>query len=326
MPTTEQTVLTTEQEDIVNSLDELKKVETENPLDQSEIDDNQADIIENSESDELFRESVDDEELIPEKVLPRLTSDWFVVSEAVVGLMHRRATPPLPCQDAFCISNSPRVTLLVSDGAGSAAVSEIGANAVVNSCQRLLFTLDDQIAELLDRSDEPEIVFSRRFALRLVKHAMGTLEDISRQQRREIKDYRCTFLALIVGKEYLLWIKVGDGALVVEQGNELFTLGELGKGEFANQTTFIDDKLTPDSVQFGTVSSAYISGLAAMSDGSAERLVSNDGSRVAGRMAEFFIQLRKDSLSRTSLTDFLHDKDSWRGTSGDDKCLALAAR
>jgi hypothetical protein len=258
-------------------------------------------------------------------ILP-LTGDWYVVAEAVVGLSHRRADPPLPCQDAFCISNKPRVTLLVADGAGSAAVSEIGANAIVYSCQRLLHTLDDQIAELLDKNDEPESMLIKRFALRLVRHAIGTLEDIAKQQRREVKDYRCTLLILIVGKERLLWIKIGDGALVVEDKGELRTLGEVGKGEFANQTTFIDDKLTPDSVQFGTISSIYISGLAAMSDGAAERLVANDGSQVANRMSDFFVQLRKDALNRTLLTDFLHDKETWRRTSGDDKCLALAAR
>ena len=82
------------------------------------------------------------------------------------------------CQDAFSISTKPRVSLLVADGAGSAAVSEIGANAVVNSCQRLLDTFDDQVSELLDSENESDIMITKRFALRLVKHAMGTLEDI----------------------------------------------------------------------------------------------------------------------------------------------------
>ena len=254
------------------------------------------------------------------------TGNWHAVAEAVVGLSHRRLEPPLPCQDAFCISIKPRVSLLVADGAGSAAVSEIGANAVVNACQRLLYTLDDQTSELLDHENEPDFIVSKRFALRLVKHAMGTLEDISKQYRRDIKDFRCTLLMLIMGKERLLWVKVGDGALVIEEKGELRTLGEAGKGEFANQTTFIDDKLTPDAVQFGIISSVYVSGLSAMSDGAAEKLVSNDGNRVANKMSEFFIQLRQDSLNRTQVTDFLHDKDAWRRTSGDDKCLALAAR
>jgi transposase-like protein len=261
-----------------------------------------------------------------DKPLPKLTGDWYAVAEAVVGLAHRRVEPPLPCQDAFCISTKPRITLLVADGAGSAAVSEIGANAVVHSCQRLLHTLDDQTSELLDSEKEPEIMITKRFALRLVKHAMGTLEDTAKQYRREIRDFRCTLLVLLAGKERLLWIKVGDGALVIEDKGELRTLGEVGKGEFANQTTFIDDKLMPDSVQFGITSSIYVSGLAAMSDGAAERLVVNDGSKVASRMSEFFNQLRKNSLNRTQITDFFHDKEAWRGTSGDDKCLALASR
>ena len=282
---------------------------------------NDCEKIENS-----IASTVESGELIDDKVLHKPTGDWYVVAEAVVGLAHRRSEPPLPCQDAFCISNKPRVTLLVADGAGSAAVSEIGANAVVNSCQRLLYTLDDQVFDLLDKNDAPEDILVKRFALRLVKHAMGTLEDISKRQRREIRDYRCTLLVLIVGKERLLWIKVGDGALVIQEKGGLRTLGESGKGEFANQTTFIDDKLMPESVQFGIVSSVYISGLAAMSDGAAERLVANDGSKVSNKVSDFFNQLCRNSLNRSLLTDFLYDKEAWRGTSGDDKCLVLAAR
>lgn len=261
-----------------------------------------------------------------DKPLPKLTGDWYAVAEAVVGLAHRRVEPPLPCQDAFSISIKPRVALLVADGAGSAALSEVGAKAVVNACQRFIHTLEERISELLDNEKEPESESTKRFSLQLVKHAMGTLDDISKEHRREIRDFRCTLLILVVGKERLLWIKVGDGALVVEDKGELRTLGEVGKGEFANQTTFIDDKLTPDSVQFGITSAIYVSGLAAMSDGAAEKLVANDGSRVAAKMTDFFNKLRKNSLNRTQLTDFFHDKEAWHATSGDDKCLALAAR
>jgi hypothetical protein len=286
----------------------------------SDIDNPALSSIENNLDLEVVLIELNDELLI------RPTGNWYAVAEAVVGLAHRRTEPPLPCQDAFSLSTKPRVSLLVADGAGSASVSEIGANAVVNACQRLLDTFDDQVSELLDCENEPDTMITKRFALRLVKHAMGTLEDISKQYRREIRDFRCTLLILVMGKERLLWIKVGDGALVIEEKGKLRTLGEVGKGEFANQTTFIDDKLMPDSVQFGTASSIYVTGLAAMSDGAAEKLVANDGSRVAGRMTEFFIQLRKNSLNRTQITDFLHDKEAWRGTSGDDKCLALAAR
>jgi Protein phosphatase 2C len=95
-----------------------------------------------------------------DELLIRPTGNWYAVAEAVVGLTHRRAEPPLPCQDAFSISTKPRVSLLVADGAGSAAVSEIGANAVVNSCQRLLDTFDDQVSELLDSENELDIIES----------------------------------------------------------------------------------------------------------------------------------------------------------------------
>lgn len=329
------------QEQIID-LDNQKpsdEIQLNDPLEKEEKDkeasinsSNNQDQLEEKKSEDILEKFEEDKIeqsvslLNNDESLTKQTGSWHAIAEAVVGLAHRRAEPPLPCQDAFCISTKPRVALLVADGAGSAAVSEIGANTVVNSCLRLLSTLDDHLIELLDKENEPDSTIIKRFSLRLVKHAMGTLEDTAKQHRREIRDFRCTLLILVAGKERVLWVKVGDGALIIENKGKLQTLGEVGKGEFANQTTFIDDKLMPDSVQFGIISSIYVSGLAAMSDGAAERLVANDGSKVAGKMTEFFNQLRKDSLSRTQITDFLHSKEAWRGTSGDDKCLALASR
>lgn len=54
-------------------------------------------------------------------------------------------------------------------------------------------------------------------------------------------------------------------------------LGRVGKGEFANQTTFVDDALSMNDVAVGSVASEGLTGVAVMSDGAAEKLVSNDG-------------------------------------------------
>ncbi|WP_460425720.1 protein phosphatase 2C domain-containing protein [Azotobacter armeniacus] len=195
-------------------------------------------------------------------------------------------------QDAALAGSDPRPWLLLADGAGSSAVSELGARGVVSGLNCLLHTLDDpldrQVATLLDAEQTPAPDEGRQLALLLVKHARGLLADLAAEHRRSLKDFRCTLLLAIPGQRHLLWLKIGDGALVIERtqaaaapGREqpagLETLGRAGKGEFANQTTFVDEQLQPDDVQSVLLSMEGIGGVALMSDGAADRLVSRDG-------------------------------------------------
>lgn len=261
---------------------------------------------------------------------------WQVLEEAVVGLAHRSKN--LPCQDAAQAIALPRPVIVVADGAGSSAVSEIGARAVVRATVRLLDTLDKWLAEWLDADTLPVGENERKLGLLLVKHAVGILKDLAEEHRRPVRDLRCTFLLMVMGSKRLLWLKVGDGALVLEkmrwlaenQGHaqawqsELCTLGELGKGEFANETQFLDSA-TPQDVQMGWVDACDVCGMAVMSDGAAERLVANDGQRVATRISTLLQQLRQDKLKRQSLTQMFYEPDFCHASSGDDRSIALAA-
>lgn len=256
---------------------------------------------------------------------------WQACYEAVTGLAHRDTNPPLPCQDSSLSLITPRPVVIVADGAGSSAVSELGAQAVTTGLARLLNTLEKQLAGLLDKAGPEEEL--RPFGLLLVKHAKGILDDLAALHRRPQKDFRCTLLLMVQGKERLLWIKIGDGALVTERLTlkqdtlhpELVALGEVGKGEFANHTTFIDDHLQPDNVQTGICPSAHITGFAAMSDGAADRLVSLDGTRVSDQISDWLHELRQGKLKRRALTRLFSSEHFTRGTSGDDASIALCA-
>lgn len=264
---------------------------------------------------------------------------WQCMHEAVVGLSHRNASPPLPCQDAALGRCQPRPTLVVADGAGSAALSEVGAQAVVSSTARLLHTLDKQVAGLLDEPVTAQeqaglSLQARNFALLLVKHAKGVLDDLAEQHRRSSRDFRCTLLLIVGGTARALWMKIGDGALVFERRirqtdgrlqAELHTLGEPGKGEFANVTQFIDDQLSPTDVQSGLLALQDISGLAAMSDGAAEKLIAQDGSRVARQLGHWMEALRQGKLPRRDLTRSFYSEAFCSGSSGDDCSIALLA-
>lgn len=259
-------------------------------------------------------------------------SPWFGMDEAVVGLAHR--TQNVPCQDAAIAQSAQRSFIVLADGAGSAAVSDIGAQAVVTGIARLFNTLEGQWLHLLDDVEIEHSELNSKWPMLLVKHARGILEDTAKMHRRNVRELRCTLLGALVGRERVMWFKVGDGEIVVERTHLNDThevvrhrcvLGERGKGDFANQTTFIDIA-QPQDVQWGFEPVHQLSGLLAMSDGAAERLVANDGASVASRVGKLLDELRGQRLKRQHLTRLFYSPEFCNRSSGDDRSVAMLAR
>jgi hypothetical protein len=76
----------------------------------------------------------------------------------------------------------------------------------------------------------------------------------------------------------------------------------------------------------GEIDASRLSGLAAMSDGAAERLVSSDTSRVSLAIGKLLRGVAKAEVGRREIFGLLAEADFWKGTTGDDKSLALMAR
>ncbi|GHT94641.1 hypothetical protein FACS1894141_1690 [Spirochaetia bacterium] len=251
---------------------------------------------------------------------------WQSVGESVVGMAHRRGAVPVVCQDAYCINNSKRTILVVCDGAGSATMSEIGSQNVSQSVVRFLFSLEHIMAKVLDSIDSMFPIDDTLLSKMIYRYSIQTLKDLSLNYRREVKDFRTTLLIFITGEKRAFWLKVGDGEIVIENNNTLQRVGTSIKGEYSNETVFIDEKLNYNDVQYGLVDMSSVLGVAIMSDGSSERLVSTDGKKIAGRLSEYFEMLRNSKLSREELYKFLNDYEVWKGSTHDDKTLVLASR
>ena len=250
---------------------------------------------------------------------------WAAADAAVVGVAHLRAAPPTPCQDAALAEAGPRPIALVCDGAGSAPVSHLGATAVGIAIRRLCRTLEYDIAAALDHPDTSP-GSAGLLARRIVAHAQGTLEDLAARDTRDVGDFRCTLLVWIAGRQRSLWVKVGDGALIYQSSAKIACIGPVGKGEFANQTCFISPRLEESQWAWGEIDAREITGLAAMSDGAAERLVASDATRVAPALGKLLCAVADGSAGRRDLFGVLAEAAFWRGTTGDDKSLALLAR
>jgi len=251
-------------------------------------------------------------------------SAWQTVGESVVGLAHRRGLIPVVCQDAYCLSNTQRVVLSVCDGAGSSVMSEVGSFLLSQSVVRLVNSMETIIADMLDTSDNPK--FGNKFAQVLFEYATGLLQDIATNNRRDVKDFRTTLLLVATGIENLFWFKVGDGEIVIEEDSSLKCIGTSLKGEFSNETVFIDGTLKAQNVQYGLLNIESISGIAVMSDGASERLVSVDRKQIAERLSKYFDNLGDSKLPREELFKFLTNYEEWKGSTHDDKTIVLAAR
>jgi len=252
-------------------------------------------------------------------------SIWQIVGESVVGLAHRKSTPPVVCQDAYYHSlNAQRVVLVVCDGAGSSIMSEVGSSLLSQSIVRFINSLEPIICDLLDSNNNPK--FGNTFAQILYNYSIRLLQDIALNNKRETKDFRTTLLLTVTGTKKLFWLKVGDGEIVIEKDGILECIGESQKGEFSNQTVFVDEKLKREDVKYGLLDIESISGIAVMSDGTSERLVSSDRIKIADRLQKYFNMLRDSKLPREELYKFLTNYSDWEGSTHDDKTIVLIAR
>lgn len=250
---------------------------------------------------------------------------WVAAEAAVVGAAHLRLVPPKPCQDAALADEAGRPLVVVADGAGSAALSHLGASCVVTAVRRLVRTLDADFAMALD-AGEPTFGIGEDLAGKIVAHAAGALDDLAITHQRPTEDFRCTLLAWVLGTERSMWVKVGDGALVAQCEGGLRCVGPVGKGEYANQTCFIGPGLAREQWCWGGISTATIEGVAAMSDGAADRLVSSNGERVAQAMGKLLHAVGTGRADRRHVFGLLADGSMWKGSSGDDKSIALLVR
>lgn len=264
------------------------------------------------------------------------TGSHSVLAEASVGLQHRNIKPyALPCQDAASVTAKPRPILVLCDGAGSASMSELGSSALVVQISRLCQSLEPVLPAYLDIADTGS---DHQALVRIIiRHAMGVLQDLSTIHRRDMRDFRSTLNFALVGTEHTLWVRVGDGEIVQEKisylssqpqqlKSELSCLGEQAKGEYANQTQFIDNDLSFEDVHWGLLSSHAITGLALMSDGASEKLVANARDKVSGQITDWLELLRKEKLKPSDVCKRFYSDEFNHQSTGDDRSIALWIR
>ncbi|WP_318489472.1 PP2C family serine/threonine-protein phosphatase [Photobacterium leiognathi] len=253
---------------------------------------------------------------------------WRHAGEAVVGYRHR--VNQQECQDACLSQNLTRPLLVLSDGAGSAAVSDLGAQALSIGLSRLLVSIEPLLAQWLDDPEFDLTLVDEALSNIISRHAKGLLKDLAIQHTRAMNDFSATLLLCIIGRYNTYWCQVGDGYLLkrVSDGfdNTWQLISPPEKGEYANHTCFVDEKLTLSQFQRGLMPSHELTAVAAMSDGAGERLVCQRTGKVGEKMEWIFDEVRTNPTVAKSLLGFLSDPNIWNSTTGDDKSLVILAQ
>lgn len=162
---------------------------------------------------------------------------WKTAHLSVRGSAHH--INGLPCQDdCEVVPDDPLegpVIAALSDGAGSAPYSDIGARFVVNT------TLEFACEALLHQGAID--------AASLVTVLQSGLAALAQTQNASPHDYAATLLLAVVHPEKTFLLQIGDGCWIASRGGIWGCLTWPEQGEFVGQTTFVTSKNAADATQ-----------------------------------------------------------------------------
>ena len=243
-----------------------------------------------------------------------LLERWAIAGGKVAGRLHDRTGAP--CQDFTAHAYRQGVmAVALSDGAGSCKLSNEGARVLTRTVCALM----------TQRFDEFYVMDFNQTREELTNHLVSNLERYA-ADRCQLRDLSAT-LAFVACKEDR-WIAghVGDGAIVVLGSKGLFILSEPERGEFANQTYFLNSKEAEAHLRIYRGCDEPISGVALMSDGSCECLIDRREDRCAPairQMLDGFLSHSVGAVTEALQADL---NEVIRNRTQDDCSLILARK
>jgi serine/threonine protein phosphatase PrpC len=184
---------------------------------------------------------------------------WKSIARSQIGTMHEQRD--LPCQDfGSSLVLDDLLIGAVSDGAGSAARSEIGSRIAVETAIAYLANLDQATTQPRSLSTWTESELDKNIRpvfVSMVQRVRQKLLERAETEACDVESLACTLLVVVATPRWLAAMQIGDGFVVMRRSlswreavlaNELEVLKHPGeyallfqpdKGEYANQTSFV---------------------------------------------------------------------------------------
>ncbi len=251
---------------------------------------------------------------------------WRCVDAFAIGRSHLRGDAP--CQDrcaAAIVTSADGAEVLVgivSDGAGSAAFGEHGAQLVCD-------TLVELAGESVRGSSDLDAIADERLRSWFLT-ARERLRALARDAAADIREYAATALLAIASERQTVCARIGDGGIVVRRAPDAAFEVALWPeaGEYANQTYFVTDEAAAERI--GIVRLDDVSDVIAFSDG-LQNLALEQATRSA--FAPFFLPLVTAVRSAASANGTLRgqllaylNSETINARTDDDKSLVVGCR
>lgn len=252
---------------------------------------------------------------------------WRFAAASALGASHERQG--LPCQDAHQCSvgetagGEPVLIAVVCDGAGSAARADAGAQLACRLAH-------DELAALLATGSGVRGV-TRAWVEDWLIRFHGEIAERADAEECQPRDFACTLLAAVVGPDCAVFFQIGDGAIVVGEGEEDYRwIFWPASGEYENVTFFASEPGASDHLRFELAERRFDE-VALLSDG-LQRLALHYQTRTAHAgffkpMLEALRAASDDAVGALSgqLEAYL-SSPAVNERTDDDKTLVLASR
>jgi hypothetical protein len=250
---------------------------------------------------------------------------WKSFYHSEIGRSHQKQTPPIPCQDASLAKSESIPYLIVCDGAGSAPLSHIGSKKIIETISELIELLEDIITDILEEESTQEMEEKKSKQLKkiFIQSCLQNMKKLSDKFQVPTDFFRSTLMIFLVGKKRSFWLKIGDGAILIQNTkDELEMIGPIQKGEFINETVFLSERIKEEEIAHGFLTKEF-KAVISFTDGAGEKLMSSDGKKFAKRISDWFGKIRENQFPKSDLKNFLTDETVWSKTTGDDKSIAM---
>ena len=249
---------------------------------------------------------------------------WHAIGESIIGTAHIQGAKG--CEDAIAyerISGEAGETLIccVSDGAGSARFAGEASRYVTTQ----------GIASMVKwvGYDQPVTEFD---ILVMAEGIYDGLVEKAAAEQCELNEFSCTFLGVFLNAERSVFFQIGDGAIVRNDGDGLFTpVWWPHNGEYSNTTSFLVDDASFSNLK-KLIIDEPICEVALFTDGLQHLVLNNETSSVHQPFFEdLFKWLRRTSneqevqILKKKLAAYLAG-EAINTRTNDDKTLFLATR
>jgi len=245
---------------------------------------------------------------------------WRIYAAASIGSSHIEAGTP--CQDAFAHALVGDTLLgVVCDGAGSRALSHIGAQAVSSGVVARLQQLEGADAPL---SALPEAEFARAVG-DAVAQVREALQKEAGDNGVELSAYSCTLVGAVATAQGGRFFHIGDGLAVAEHADAPSVVSLPENGEYANETYFVSGEQWREHLRF-TAFGETATRVALMSDGAMPfAMAKGNGGLFKPFMdpVEAYLAGVTEDEGSAALAGTLGDPRTY-GITSDDKTLLIA--